>query len=176
MWMYQIKVLLPSILQAISHQTLCTEIPVQHLDFNLEQCLPDNFTQPFADNNYPSDQQQARPLFGSQMNHSFPETNKMMNAPNAEINRHLNFMPQQLSEQQFPQRPHNSERTNHQVIMNAFSLPKISLDHFSGDPLMWHQWYSFFKSTIHENPALSTVQKVENSVTHKAKDSICGYS
>ena len=113
------------------------------------------------------------------MDDSFPETNKMMNAPNGEINRHLNFMPQQSSEQQFPQRPHNAEWTNHQVMMNAFSLPKISLDHFSGDPLMWHQWYSFFKSTIHDNPALSTVPKMtylQNSVTHKAKNFICGYS
>ena len=62
-----------------------------------------------------------------------------MNAPNGETNRHFNFMPQQFSEQQFQQRPHSSEWTNHQGMMNAFSLPKISLDHFSGDPLMWHQ-------------------------------------
>ena len=44
---------------------------------------------------------------------------------------------------------------------------------------MWLQWYSFFKSTIHANPALSTVQKItylQNSVTHKAKHFICGYS
>ena len=64
-------------------------------------------------------------------------------------------------------------------MMNAFSLPKISLDHFSGDLLMWHQWYSFFKSTIHDNPALSIFQKMtymQNSVTHKARDFICGYS
>ena len=88
-------------------------------------------------------------------------------------------MPQQFSEQQFPQRPHNAEWTNHQVMMNAFTLPRISLDHFSGDPLMWHQLYSFFKSTIHDNPALSTVQKMtylQSSVTLKAKDFICGYS
>ena len=101
------------------------------------QAMPDNFTQTFADNHYPRDQQQSRHLFGSQMDHSFPETNKMMNAPNGETNRHFNFMPQQFSEQQFQQRPHSSEWTNHQVMMNAFSLPKISLDHFSGDPLMW---------------------------------------
>ena len=91
----------------------------------------DNFTQLFADNIYPRDQQQARHLFGSQMDDSFLETNKMMNAPNGEINRHLKFMPQQFSEQQFIQRPHNAEWTNHQGMMNTFSLPKISLDHFS---------------------------------------------
>ena len=143
------------------------------------QAMPDNFTQTFADNHYPRDQQQSRHLLGSQLDHSFPETNKMMNAPNGETNRHFNFMPQQFSEQQFQQRPHSSEWTNHQVMMNAFSLPKISLDHFAGDPLMWHQWYSFFKSTIHDNPALSTVQKMtylQNSVTDKAKNFIGGYS
>ena len=143
------------------------------------QAMPDNFTQTLADNHYPRDQQQSRHLLISQMDHSFPETNKMMNAPNGETNRHLYFMPLQFSEQQFQQRPRSSEWTNHQVMMNAFSLPKISLDHFSGDPLMWHQWYSFFKSTIHDNPALSTVRKMtylQNSVTHKAKDFICGYS
>ena len=57
------------------------------------QTMPDNSTQPFADNHYPRDQQQSRHLFGSQMDHSFPEKNKMMNAPNGEINRQLNFMP-----------------------------------------------------------------------------------
>ena len=143
------------------------------------RAMLDNFTQPFADNHYPRDQQQSRHLLGSQMDHSFPETSKMTNAPNGETNRHFNFMPQQFSEHQFQQRPHSSEWTNHQVMMNAFSLPKISLDHFSGDPLMWHQWCSFFKSTIHDIPAFSTVQKMtylQNSVIHKAKDFICGYS
>ena len=140
--------------------------------------MPDNFTQPFADTIYPRDQQQARHFFSSQMDDSFPETNKMMNAPNREINRHLNFLPQQFFEHQFPQRLY-AEWTNHQVMMNAFTLPRFSLDHFSGDPLMWHQLYSFFKSTIHYNPAPSTVQKMtylQNSVTHKAKDFIRGYS
>ena len=116
--------------------------------------------QHFAGNHYPCDQQQSRHLFGSQMDHSFPETNKMMNAPTGEINRHLNFMPPQFSEQQFPQRPHNFEWTNDQVMVNAFSLPKINLDHFSGNQLMWHQCYSFLNSTIHNNPAVSTVQKM----------------
>ena len=39
MWMFQIKVLLPSIFLAINHQTLCTGIPVQQPDFNIKQCL-----------------------------------------------------------------------------------------------------------------------------------------
>ena len=94
------------------------------------RAMPEDFTQPFADNIYPRDQQQKRHLFGCQMDDSFPETNNMMNAPIGEINCHLNFMPQQFFEQQFPQRPQNAEWTNHQVMMNMSSLPKISLDHF----------------------------------------------
>ena len=46
------------------------------------QAMPDNFIQPFADNYYPRAQQQTRHLLGSQIDHSFPETNKMMNASN----------------------------------------------------------------------------------------------
>ena len=65
------------------------------------RAMLDSFTQPFADSNYPRDQQHSRHLFGSQMDQSFPETNKMMNAPNGEINRQFNLMPQQFSEQQF---------------------------------------------------------------------------
>ena len=38
------------------------------------QAMPGNFTQAFADNHYPRDQQHSRHLFGSQMNHSFQET------------------------------------------------------------------------------------------------------
>ena len=39
MWMFQIKVLLPSTFLPINHQTLCTGIPVQQPDFNIKQCL-----------------------------------------------------------------------------------------------------------------------------------------
>ncbi|XP_075248454.1 uncharacterized protein LOC142341411 [Convolutriloba macropyga] len=47
------------------------------------------------------------------------------------------------------------------------------------DPLKWHQWFSFFKATIHNNSGLSDAQKttyLQNSVTHKARDSISGNS
>ena len=65
------------------------------------------------------------------------------------------------------------------MIQNTLSLPKISIDNFTGDPLKWHQWYSFLKATIHKNSGLSDAQKMtnlQNSVTHKARDSISGYS
>ena len=65
------------------------------------------------------------------------------------------------------------------MIQNTMSFPKISFDNFTGDPLKWHQWFSFFKATIHNNSGLSDAQKMtylQNSVTHKARDSISGYS
>ena len=69
----------------------------------------------------------------------------------------------------------------HQALMiqNTLSLPKISVDNFTGDPLKWHQWFSFIKATIHNSSRLSDAQKMtylQNSVTHKARDSISGYS
>ena len=69
----------------------------------------------------------------------------------------------------------------HQALMiqNTMSLPRISIDNFTGDTLKWHQWFSFFKATIHNNSGLSDAQKMtylQNSVTHKARDSISGYS
>ena len=71
--------------------------------------------------------------------------------------------------------------TQHQALMiqNTLSLPKISIDNFTGDPLKWHQWFSFFKATINNNSGLSDAQKMtylQNCVTHKARDSISGYS
>ena len=103
--MSQIKVLIPSIFQALNQPSDTVYWNSGTTPGFQLRAMPDNFTQPFADNNYPRDQQEARHLFGSQMDHAFPKTNKMMNALNGEIIRHLNFMPQQGSEQQFPQRP-----------------------------------------------------------------------
>ena len=50
----------------------------------------------------------------------------------------------------------------HQALMiqNTLSLPKISIDNFTGDLLKWHQWFSFFKATIHNNSGLSDAQKM----------------
>ena len=68
----------------------------------------------------------------------------------------------------------------HQALMiqNTKILPKISIENFTCGPLKWHQWFSFFKATIHNNSGLSDAQKMtylQNSVTHKARDSISGY-
>ena len=69
----------------------------------------------------------------------------------------------------------------HQALMieNTMSLPEILIDNFTGDHLKWHQWFNFFKATIHNNCCLLDAQKMtylQNSVTHKAKNSISGYS
>ena len=69
----------------------------------------------------------------------------------------------------------------HQALMiqNTLSVPKISINNFTGNPLKWHQWFNFFKATFHNNSGLSDAQKmtyVQNSVFHKARDSISGYS
>ena len=74
-----------------------------------------------------------------------------------------------------------SDWMQHQALMiqNTLSLPKISVDNFTGDPLKWHQGFSFFRATIHNNSGLSDAQKmtfIQNSATHKARDSISGYS
>ena len=39
----------------------------------------------------------------------------------------------------------------HQALIkqNTLSLPKISIDNFSGDPLKWHHWFNFFKLSLH---------------------------
>ena len=79
----------------------------------------------------------------------------------------------------FPSCPPDWMQHQALMIQNTLSLPKISIDNFTGDPLKWHQWFSFCKATIHNNCGLSDVQKItylQNSVTHKARDFISGYS
>ena len=60
----------------------------------------------------------------------------------------------------FPSFP--TDWMQHQALMiqNTLSLPKISIDNFTGDPLKWHQWFSFFKATIHDNSGLSDAQEM----------------
>ena len=79
----------------------------------------------------------------------------------------------------FPSFPPDWMQHQALMIQNTLSLPKISNDNFTGDPLKLHQWFSFFKPTIHNNSGLSDAQKMtylQNSVIHKAIDSVSGYS
>ena len=66
-----------------------------------------------------------------------------------------------------------------QSVTSSFNLPKTLLKSFSGDPLRWHDWFSFFKATIHANVTLTDAQRMtylQNALTDRAKDSIIGYS
>ena len=64
-------------------------------------------------------------------------------------------------------------------FQNTLSLPKISIDNFTGGSLKWQQCISFFKATIHNNSGLSDAQTMtnfQNFVTHKLTDFIGGFS
>ena len=59
------------------------------------------------------------------------------------------------------------------------NLPKTQLKTYNGDPLKWHEWYCYFKSTVRDNLSLSDAQKItylQNSLTDRAKGSVFGYS
>lgn len=56
-------------------------------------------------------------------------------------------------------------------------LPKITLSHFSGNPLKWTSFWDSFKSAVHDNPALSQVDKfnhLKSLLEHSAYDTIAG--
>ena len=57
--------------------------------------------------------------------------------------------------------------TQHQTLMleNTMSLPQLYIDNFTYYPLKWHQWFSFFKTTIHTNSGISDAQKWPTSKT-----------
>ena len=66
-----------------------------------------------------------------------------------------------------------------QTVTSSINLPKTQLKSFSGDPLRWHDWFSFFKATIHDNLTLTNAQRMtylQNALTDRAKDSTIGYS
>jgi len=57
------------------------------------------------------------------------------------------------------------------------SLPTLRLNKFDGDSLHWSDWYSMFKSIVHDaNLSLNgKMQHLENSVIGRAKSEIEGY-
>ena len=60
----------------------------------------------------------------------------------------------------FPSFPPDWMQHQALMIQNTLSLPKISSDSFTGEPLKCNQWFSFFKATIHYNSGLSDAQKM----------------
>ena len=58
-------------------------------------------------------------------------------------------------------------------------MPKTQVKTYNGDPLKRHEWYCYFKSTIHDNVSLADAQKItylQNALADSAKESVCGYS
>ena len=56
-------------------------------------------------------------------------------------------------------------------------LPKLSIKPFNGDITQWTTFWDSFKSAIHENPALSDIDKfnyLRSLLEHSAKESIAG--
>lgn len=56
-------------------------------------------------------------------------------------------------------------------------LPKLTLEKFDGSPTKWLAFWSQFKSTIHDNPSLSDVDKfsyLRSYIEGKAADAIAG--
>ena len=54
-----------------------------------------------------------------------------------------------------------SQETHQQTKSNGnkSKLPKLTLNTFNGDPKRWQQWWDSFCVAVHENSAISTVEK-----------------
>ena len=69
--------------------------------------------------------------------------------------------------------------SNQRNLHININLPKTQLKTYNGDPLKCHEWYCYFKSTIHDNVSFSDAQKItylQNALTDRAKESVFGYS
>ena len=67
---------------------------------------------------------------------------------------------------------------NHRNPHININLPKTQLKTYNGDPLKWHEWCCYFKSTIHDNVSTSGSQKttyLQNNLIDRAKGSVFGY-
>ena len=135
-----------------------------------------------------SNQSNDRELSRKPVNNLIPETNNNLcnfdlNAQDQRLPNYINRTGQQLARQfQHTQTTENlflPRQAQQQPVTSSINLPKTQLKSFSGDPLRWHEWFSFFKATIHDNITLTDAQRMtylQNALTDRAKDSIIGYS
>ena len=70
---------------------------------------------------------------------------------------------------------------NNNVVSNkqAIKLPPLSLPHFNGNPLRYHEWINNFVSMVHNNTGITDTHRIrylQNSVSGKAKKIIESYS
>ena len=67
------------------------------------------------------------------------------------------------------------------VVSNkqAIKLPPLSLSHFNGNPLRYHEWINNFFSMVHNNTGITDTHQItylQNSVSAKVKQIIKSYS
>ena len=135
-----------------------------------------------------SNQSNDRELSRKPVNNLIPETNNNLcnfnlNAQDQRLPNYINRTGQQPDRQfqhtQTTENPFLPRQAQQQPVTSSINLPKTQLKSFSGDPLRWHDWFSFFKATIHDNVTLTDAQRMtylQNALTDSAKDSIIGYS
>ena len=122
------------------------------------------------------------------VNNLIPELNNNLcnfnlNAQNQRLPNYINRTGQQPNRQfQHTQTTENfflPRQAQKQPVTSSINIPKTQLKSFSADPLRWHDWFSFFKATIHDNVTLTDAQRMtylQNALTDRAKDGILGYS
>ena len=115
------------------------------------------------------------------VNNLIPETNNNLcnfnlKAQDQRLPNYINRTGQQSDRQfQHTQTTQNiflPLQAQQQPVTSSINLPKTH-------PLRWHDWFNFFKATIHDNVTLTDAQRMtylQNALTDRAKDSIIGYS
>ena len=107
-----------------------------------------------------------------QYEHTRPKTTNYINRADQQL--HRQFQHTQTTEDIFLPR-----QAPQQPVTSSANLPKTQLKSFSGDPLRLHDWFGYFKATIHDNVTLTNAQRMtylQNALSDRAKDSIIGYS
>ena len=98
------------------------------------------------------------------VNNLIPETNNNLcnfnlNAQDRRLPNYINRTGQQPDRQfQHTQTTENiflQGQAQQKPLTSSINLPKTQLKSFSRDPLRWHDWFSFFRATIHDNVTLT---------------------
>ena len=160
----------------------------EHIQNQEQQCLQRIDFYQGANDFIRSDQSNERDSSRKTLNNLIQETNNNLcyfniNAPDQRLPNYINRADQQPDRQfQDTQTIENvflPRQAQQEAVTSSINLPKTQLKSFSGDPLRWHDWFSFFKATIHNNVTLTNGQRMtylQNALTDRAKESIIGYS
>ena len=102
-----------------------------------------------------SNQSNDRELSRKPVNNLIPETNNNLcnfnlNAQDQRLPNYINRTGQQPDRQfqhtQTTENPFVPRKAQQQPVTSSINFPKTQLKSFSGDPLRWHDWLSFFQS------------------------------